>query len=109
MSNMKVFEYKFPYLSGAFKEWVLAPNREESDKFYLSFTDCGNLEGAIITEIPIESLSAYFLIDPNEPEPDEDEEDYNEEDYSGGYKKIESFKDFAERETKTQLICCNEF
>ena len=49
-----------------------------------------------------------LLLDLNEQEPDEDE-DYNEDDYSCGLKIIETFAEYAEKNTITDMIATTEY
>lgn len=105
---MEIFEFK--YKDGEIIEWVYANNKQEAIECCCN--ESGNTEHYVTANYVIGILdrdkwSDYKLIDPNEMEPDPDGEDYNEEDYSGGYKIIETFKEFVSGETKAFYITSN--
>ena len=77
---MLIFEFKWK--TGA-TDWVFAPDLEEAKDFYISHTECGDLEGCTVTEVPEEKWGEMYIIDPNEITPDEE---FNEDDYICGYK-----------------------
>ena len=103
---MKIFEFKY---SGGETDWVFAPTMKEAKEFYLKFTSCGDLGGCKIKIIPKKEWDNHYILDINEMEPDEDEVEYNEDDYSCGYKIIESFAEYAARNTVTDMICTSEY
>jgi len=104
---MKIYEFKF---SGGETDWVLAPNMKEAKEFYLNFTGCGDLTNSTVRSVPKKEWDTMYLLDINDSDPyDEESEDYNEDDYSCGYRIIETMKEYAERETCTDLIATTEF
>ncbi|MEM1003439.1 MAG: hypothetical protein AAGH46_12400 [Bacteroidota bacterium] len=107
---MKIFEFYWKNISDV-KEWMFAHDKEDAKQAYLRITGCGDLQGCHITEVPKEKWSEMYLLDIDDMEPEEGEEDddYNWQDYENGYKIIESFADYAERNTITDLIATTEF
>ena len=103
---MKIFEFAYP--KGE-TDWIFAPDIKEAKKFYLNYTGCGDLEGVKIKDIPKSEWKNQYLIDPEDTEPDEDEEGYNEDDYWAGMKIIETFAEYAERNTVTDMIATTEY
>ena len=97
--------YEFSYSAGE-TDWVFAPNIKEAKGFYLSFTDCGDLTLATVKRVPKSKWNEMYLVDPNESEPDDD---YEEDDYACGYKIIETFADYARRNTITDMIATTEY
>jgi hypothetical protein len=100
--------YEFSYYRGQ-SDWVFAPDIKEAKEFYLKFTGCGDLTLTTVKRLPKSEWNETYLLDPNESEPDEDEEDYNKEDYSCGLKIIETFADYAKRNTITDMIATTEY
>jgi len=101
--------YEFSY-SGGETDWVFAPAIKEARDFYLKFTGCGDLTMTEVKRVPKSKWNEMYLLDPNESEPDEEEEeDYNEEDYSFGLKIIETFAEYAQRNTVTDMIATTEY
>lgn len=103
---MRIYEFNW---DGSGTDWVFAPAIEEAKEFYLNFTGCGDLTLTEVKEVPKEKWNEMYLLDPNESEPDHDEEEYNEEDYSCGLKIIETFAEYAERNSVTDMIATTEF
>jgi hypothetical protein len=103
---MKIYEFKW---DGGSTDWVFAPTIKEAKDFYLKFTGCGDLLMTEVKSIPKSKWNEMYLLDPNESEPDEEDEDYNEEDYSCGLKIIESFAEYAKRNTITDMIATTEY
>ena len=103
---MKIYEFRWGKES---KDWVLAPNKKEATEFYINFTLCEDVVGCDVREVPKEKWSEYYLIDPNESEPDDEEFEYDEGDYHGGYKIVETFAEYAERNTQTDIIATTEY
>lgn len=103
---MKIYVFEY---SGGQKDWVFAPNIKEAKDFYLNFTGCGDLSATKVKRLPKSKWNESYLLDPNESEPDADEEDYNEDDYCNGLKIIETFAEYANRNTQTDLIATTEF
>lgn len=103
---MRIYEFSHDEHT---QDWVLAPSKKEAKKFYLGFTDCGDLTGIIVKKIPKKKWSEMYILNPDNVEPDEDDENYNEENYCGGYEIIESFAEYALRNTKTDMIATTEF
>ena len=109
---MKIFEFK-----GYETDWVFAKDIEDAKEFYLNFSGCGDLTHLTVNEVPESKWSDMYLLDPNESEPDEDEMDdigvysngKTEDDYSGGLLITESFKEYAENNTVTDLIATTEY
>jgi len=99
--------YEFSYLGGT--DWVFAQGIKEAKDFYLRFTGCCDLTETEVKSVPKSKWNEMYLLDPNEIEPDEDEEDYAEEDYSYGLKIIETFSEYAERNTVTDMIATTEY
>jgi hypothetical protein len=100
--------YEFSY-SGGETDWVFAPDIKEAKDFYLRFTGCCDLTATKVKRVPKSKWNEMYLLDPSESEPDEDEEDYNEDDYSCGLKIIETFAEYAERNTTTDIIATTEY
>ena len=99
--------YEFSYSVGQ-SDWVLAPAIKDAKDFYLKFTGCGDLTMTEVKVVPKSKWNEMYLLDPNESEPDEDE-DYNEEDYSCGLKIIETFAEYAQRNTVVDMIATTEY
>jgi len=102
---MNIYTFKY---SGGETDWIFAPNIKEAKDFYLNFTGCGDLIGTEVKRLPKSKWNETYLLDPSESEPDE-EEDYNEEDYFCGLKIIETFAEYAERNTVTDIIATTEY
>lgn len=103
---MRIYEFDF----GGAKDWVFAPNMKEAKKFYISFTDCGDLDGCKVKIVPKSKWEEMKIIDPDEREPDLMDDDYGKEgNFYNGYRIIETFKDYAERNTQTDMIASTEF
>ena len=103
--------YKFSY-SGGETDWVFAPNIKEAKDFYLGFTGCGDLSATTVKRVPKSQWSEMYIVDPNENEPeqyDEGYKEYNEDNYECGYKIIETFAEYAERNTTTDMIATTEY
>lgn len=98
--EMKIFKYDW----GSEQEWMFAPDRETSDKVYLSITGCVDLDDCEVTELPQSKWESMYVLDPNETEPYDDEVEYNEDDYCNGLKIIETFAEYANRSTDTDMI-----
>lgn len=97
--------YTFTYYGGE-TDWVFAPDIKEAKDFYLKFTGCGDLTLITVKRVPKSKWNEMYLLDPNESVPDED---YNEDDYSCGLKIIETFAEYAERNTVTDMIATTEY
>lgn len=78
-------------------DWVFAPNMKEAKEFYLNHTGCGDLINMKVDRMPKSKWNETYLLDPNEDDPD------------GGLKKIESFAEYAERNTTTDMIATTEY
>jgi len=102
---MNIYEFSHP---DGETDWVFAPNKKEAKDFYLIFTGCVDLTMTEVKILPKSKWNETYLLDPNEREPDE-EEDYNEEDYSFGLKIIETFAEYAQRNTFTDIIATTEY
>lgn len=89
-------------------DWVFASDMQEAKDFYLNYTQCGDLEGYTIKNVPKDEWSKHYILDLNEPEPDA-EEDYWEEDYHNGYKIEETFEEYAKRNTIKDFICSTAY
>ena len=100
--------YTFSYSEGE-TDWVFAPNIKEAKDFYLKFTGCGDLTLTEVKRLPKGKWDETYLLDPNEMEPNEEDEDYNEDEYSCGLKIIETFAEYAERNTVTDMIATTEY
>lgn len=90
-------------------DWVFAPNMKEAKEFYLNHTGCGDLVNTKVARMPKSKWKETYLLDPNESEPHEEDGDYNESDYCGGIKIIETFAEYAERNTTTDMIATTEY
>ncbi len=99
-----VFEWK-----GGEQDWVFAESIEDAKEFYIKHTGCENLQGCEVTIVPEKDWADNYLINASESEPDPNEEGYNEEDYFNGYKIIESFAQYAARNSITDLMATTEF
>lgn len=104
---MKIFKFYWKDVDAT--DWVYAHDKEDAEDFYLGFTQCGDLEGCVIRELPEEEWSTTFITDINEAEPDPDEVDYDEDDYCCGFKIQESFAEYAKRNSTTDMIATTEF
>jgi hypothetical protein len=104
-TNMKIYEFTY---SGGETDWVFAPSKKAAKKFYIAFTSCGDLTETEVKKVPKNKWSEMYLLDIENTEPDEDEE-YNEEDYSCGYKIIESFVDYAKKNSVIDMIATTDF
>jgi len=102
---MKVFEFRWP---GGEKDWVLAEDKNEAKGFYLRHTGCGDLGGCVIRALSEKELKDHYILDVDVTEDYEDPE-INEDDYCNGYKIIETFADYAARETATDMIATTKF
>ena len=80
---------------GTYDIQIILSNGEEERKYPVT----------IIIEFPDDE--GEETVDPDEP--DEEDEDYNEEDYSCGLKIIESFAEYAKRNTITDMIATTEY
>jgi len=100
--------YEFSY-SGGETDWVFAPNMKEAKDCYLRVTGCVDLSETTVKRVPKSKWSKMYLLDPNQMEPYDDEEEYNEDDYLCGLKIIETFAEYAERNTKTDMIATTEY
>lgn len=103
---MKIYRFKY---SGGETDWVFAPNIKEAKEFYLRHTGCGDLSDCEVKSIPKKEWSQNYILDINDSEPDPDEVGYNEDDYCCGYRIQETFVEYAERNTITDLIATTEF
>lgn len=99
--------YTFKHFGGE-TDWVFSPNIKEAKDFYLQFTMCGDFINTKVERLPKSKWSETYLLDPEVREPDE-HEDYNEDDYSCGLKIVETFAEYAERNTITDMIATTEF
>ncbi len=91
------------------KDWVFAPTMKEAREFYLNFTACGNLEGCEVKVVPKKDWGNNYILDINESEPDPDEVEYDEDDYCNGYKIEQTFSEYAENNTITDMIATTEY
>lgn len=109
---MKIFEFK-----ASETDWVFARDIEDAKEFYLNYSGCGDLTLHTVNEVPKSKWGEMYILDPNESEPDEEEMDKDgvysngktEDDYSGGLLITESFKEYAEKNTVTDLIATTEY
>lgn len=99
--------YEFSY-SGGQTDWVFSPSMKEAKDFYLRFTGCGDLSEITVKRVPKSKWGEMYLLDPNESEPYEEEE-YNQDDYLCGLKIIETFAEYAKRNTTTDMIATTEY
>ena len=102
---MKIFEYQF---ATGEEDYVFAPDRKEADEFYLNYIGCGSLQDYEAKEIPESEWLDYSITDTSEV-PDEEDIELNEDDYLNGYKIIESFAEYAARNTHTDMIATHEY
>jgi len=100
--------YEFSH-SGGETDWVFAPNIKEAKYFYLRFTSCGDLSATTVKKVPKSKWGEMYLLDPNESEPYDDEEEYNEDDYWCGLKIMETFAEYAKRNTATDMIATTDY
>lgn len=99
--------YVFKYFSNE-ADWVFAPTMKEAKEFYLKHTGCGDLEGCTVELVPKKEWNIHYILDINEAKVFDDEID-NEDDYCGGYRIIETFAEYAERNTQTDMIATTAF
>lgn len=106
---MKIFSFEW---KSDVTDWIFASDKEDAIEFYLGLT--GNhrsdLDECKITEIPKDMWSENYIVDPEKMEPSEfdDNVHYNEEDYHHGYKILETFADYAKRNTHRDIIATTE-
>ena len=111
---MKIYTFTH---SGGETDWIFAPNIKEAKDFYLKSTGCGDLTATDVEPLPKSKWKQTYLLDINEPEPDETDLEYtlhypnghSEDDYSCGYLIIETFEEYAERNTVTDMIATTEY
>lgn len=94
--------YTFKHSEGE-TDWIFAPNITEAENFYLNFTDCSNFNECEVKKLPRNRWNEMYLLDPNEKE-SHCNGDYNENDYCCGLKIIETFAEYAEKNTVTDII-----
>lgn len=104
----KMWIYEFSYPKGE-TDWVFAPNMKEAKDFYLQFTGCGDLSSATVKRVPKNKWGEMYILDLNESEPCDNKEVYNEDDYFSGFKIIETFAEYAEKNIFTDMIATTEF
>ena len=103
---MNIYEFKF---SNGGKDWVFAPDLKTAKEFLSSHTGCDDLvDGCKVTCIPESKWDTFLVLDPDEIEPDY-EENYNKDEYFSGLKIIETFAQYAARETKTDIIATTDY
>ena len=101
---MKIYAFTF---NGAQTDWVFAPNKKEAKEFYLGYTDCGDLDDCKITSVPQSNWAKINIVDPDDREPTIG--DYEKKEYDNGLKITETFEDYAENNTVTNIIATTEF
>ena len=102
-ANMNIYEFKWDVGS---TDWVFAPTMKEAKVFYMNFTGCYDLTSTTVKRVLKSKWNEMYLLDIDESEPDED---YNEDDYSCGLKIIETFAEYAQRNTRTDMISTTEY
>jgi|SRR5690554_5895573 len=108
---MKIFEFQKIGKAGN-SDWIFAIDKEDAIEFYLGFTGLfrSDLNDYKITEIPKDKWSENYILDISDIEPCEFGcEDYNEDDYFHGFKIIETFAEYAERNTCTDIIATTDY
>lgn len=97
--------YEFEYTDGQC-DWVFAPTKVDAIVFYKNFTECYGDEYKI-KRIPKSKWGSHYILDVDGYCDDvpEDEED----NYVAGYKIEMTFKEYAEKNTQTDIICTTEF
>jgi hypothetical protein len=86
---MNIYEFKF---SNGGKDWVFAPDLKTAKEFLSSHTGCDDLvHGCKVTCIPESKWDSFLVLDP----------DSNE--------TIETFAQYAARETKTDIIATTAY
>jgi hypothetical protein len=100
---MEIIEFKW---GKDIIDWVLAPNIQQAKEFYLAHSGCIDLDGYAIKSIPKSEWGNCYIIDINEPKPIEN---FIEDEYFNGYKIIETFADYADREKTIDIIASTEF
>ena len=103
---MKIYEFKY---KGGETDWVFATDMKEAKEFYINHTGCVDLIRCDVKIVPKKDWDSTYILDIDKSEPNPDEVNYNENDYCCGYKIKETFADYAERETITEMICTTEF
>ena len=96
---MKIYEFDW----GGDTDWIFAPTLKEAKKFYLQLTGIDDFDDCEISDVQKKKWGSEFIVDLDEYEPDDDEE-YDKDEYCDGYKIIESFAEYAERNTGTDII-----
>lgn len=102
--TMKIYEFKYP---GGETDWVFAPNKTEAKEFYLIFTQCGDLDDCTVKSVPKAKWDSHYILDTDCPQPPEG--DYNESEYALGYKIQQTFAQYANENTETDIIATTEF
>ena len=102
---MRIYQFEYPRNE---RDWVFAPTMKEAKEFYISFTECGDLNNVKVSVVPKKEWCNHYILDINESEPESDE-DYNEDDYSCGYKILNTFAEYADLNDSIDLIATTEF
>lgn len=92
---MKIFEFYWPEVEAT--DWVYAYDKEYAKDFYLGFTQCGDLKGCVVREIPEEDWDKHDILD------------VDSLDDEGNYKVLKTFKEYAEENSITGMIATTEF
>lgn len=97
--NLKLYEFSYE----GDKDWVFAESEEEA--LEIMEREVGEIHDTVITEIPNERLTEYYMLDFNETPPDDEE--YDEDDYLHGYKIIETYKEYKEKNNFSHYLGSN--
>jgi len=97
--------YTFEYKDGQ-TDWVFAPDIKKAKSFYLSFTLCGDLNDCKVTRLPKSKWATTYIIDPDDCDTENEDDDTRNE---CGYKIVQTFKEYAEQNTQTDIIATTEF
>lgn len=103
---MKIYEFKWQ--SDA-TDWVFAKGINDAKEYYLMQIGRDDLDGCKVNPVPKKEWNNIYIINPDESEPDPDEVEYDEDDYCNGYKIIESFAEYAQKNTTRDIIASTEF
>lgn len=100
---MKIYEF---YYNDSPTDWVLARDKEDAMDFYIKTTECIELIGYTIKEVPRDEWDNMYIVDPYNCHTDRG---YNGDGYSNGYKIIESFKEHVDGVYDCLFIATSDF
>ena len=90
---MKIFEFKWKDNI----DWVYAHDIDDAKEFYLGFTQCFDLDGCVFKELLKEDWHKHNILDIDSFDDD------------GEYKVLQTFKEYAEENSMTDMIATTAF